>query len=204
MHDRLYLRLVPLLLVLLAGTFHLTRHWWRTEEPLPLDQRPVRWAEPLSLPGVDNLHEVSSTLFRGEQPTAEGLLELKERLGVKTVVNLRSFHSDREELGSSGLGHEHMTMKAWHPEDKEIVRFLRIVTDPAKTPVFVHCQHGADRTGTMCAVYRIAVEGWPRDDAIAEMTQGGFGYHATWGNLVDYLREFDIEATKNAAGLGRR
>jgi protein tyrosine phosphatase (PTP) superfamily phosphohydrolase (DUF442 family) len=41
-------------------------------------------------------------------------------------------------------------MKAWHPEEKEIVKFLKTVTDKTKTPVFVHCQHGADRTGLMC------------------------------------------------------
>lgn len=42
-------------------------------------------------------------------------------------------------------------MKAWHPGHKEIVRFLRIVTSPRRIPVLVHCQHGADRTGTMTA-----------------------------------------------------
>ncbi len=45
--------------------------------------------------------------------------------------------------------------------------FLRIVTDPKRVPVLVHCQAGADRTGTMCAVYRIAVRAgaWKRHPA---------------------------------------
>ena len=44
----------------------------------------------------------------------------------------------------------------------------------------MHCQQGADRTGTMMAFYRIAVQGWPKDDAIAEMKNGGYGFHSIW------------------------
>jgi protein tyrosine/serine phosphatase len=121
--------------------------------------RPASWAQPFKLDGVPNLHQINTNLYRSAQPTAQGMRNLSKK-GVKTVVNLRSFHSDRDEIGSSGLGYEHIYMKAWHPERKEIVRFLQIATDPKRTPVLVHCQHGADRTGTMCAVYRIAVQDW--------------------------------------------
>jgi hypothetical protein len=54
---------------------------------------------------------------------------LKEK-GVATVVNLRSFHSDLDEIGETGLACEYIYMKAWHPEREDIVRFLQIVTDP--------------------------------------------------------------------------
>jgi protein tyrosine/serine phosphatase len=125
-------------------------------------------------------------------------------MGVKTVVNLRSFHSDRDEIGDLPLQREHIWFKAWHAEDKEITRFLQIVTNTNHAPVFVHCQHGADRTGTMCAIYRIAVQGWSKDDAIKEMTDGGYGYHTIWKNLIEYLQKLDIEAIKKQAGLTSR
>ncbi len=159
-------------------------------EPGPRDSR---WATPIERPGVPNLHWVSEDLYRGGQPTAEGFGELS-RMGIKTVVNLRSFHSDRDEMGDTDLDYEHITMKAWHPEDKEVVRFLRIVTDPARRPVFVHCRYGADRTGTMCAAYRVVVEGWPVEDAIEEMVEGGFGFHKVWRPVLErYLRGLDYE-----------
>jgi hypothetical protein len=53
----------------------------------------------------------------------------------------------------------------------------------------------------MCAVYRIAVQDWTRDEAIEEMTKGGFGHHAIWKNLVDFIRTLDVEQIKRAAGI---
>jgi protein tyrosine/serine phosphatase len=158
------------------------------------------WAQRLEVPGVVNLHKVSEELYRGAQPTKEGMLQLKE-LGIKTIVNLRSFHSDRGEIGDTGLSYEHIYMKTWHAEDEEVVRFLKIVTDGDRTPAFVHCQRGADRTGTMCAIYRVAVQGWSKDEAIEEMTKGGFGFYSGWKNLINHIRELDIEKVKSKAGL---
>ncbi len=162
--------------------------------------QPSHWARPLQREGLPNLHQVTATLYRGAQPTATGMRQLKA-MGVRTVINLRSFSSDRDEIGDTGLTYEHIYMKAWHPEDKEIVRFLQIVTDKDHTPAFVHCQHGADRTGLMCAIYRVAVCDWTKEEAIREMTQGGFGHHAVWANLITFIEGLDIDAIKKQAGI---
>ncbi len=169
-------------------------------ETAPSAARPAAWAEPIEMTGVPNLHKVSDALYRSAQPTAEGMRNLKE-LGVKTIINLRSFHSDRGEIGETGLGYEHIYMKAWHPEEKEVVRFLQLVTDPDRTPVLVHCMHGADRTGVLSAVYRVAVEGWTKDEALRELTEGGFGFHRFWKNLPEWFENLDIDAMKRRAGL---
>lgn len=166
----------------------------------PAANRPVSWAQPVIIDGVPNLHQVGADLYRSAQPTAIGMQNLKQR-GIVTVVNLRSFHSDRDEIGDTALGYEHIYMKAWHPERKEAVRFLQIVTNPKRTPVLVHCQHGADRTGTMSALYRIAVQGWTKEEAIREMTEGGFGFHGIWKNLPNWIKELDIESIKKDAGV---
>jgi len=162
--------------------------------------RPDKWATPLKLPGLPNLHKVSDALYRGAQPTAQGMRELK-KLGVKTLVNLRMSGSDKDELGDTGLACEEIPMKPWHVEADEAVRFLKIVTDKARAPVFVHCQQGADRTGLACALYRIVVQGWTREEAIREMTRGGFGHHAIFGNLPRFIQELDVEDLKRRAGL---
>ena len=162
--------------------------------------RPAEWAQPVSLEGVPNLHRVSDTLYRSAQPTAEGMKNLK-RMGIKTIVNLRAFHSDEDEIGEIGLDNEHIGMHTWHPKKEDAVRFLGVVTDPDRLPVLVHCLHGADRTGTMCALYRIAIQGWTKQAAITEMTEGGFSFHGIWINLPDWIEDLDIEAIRQEAGI---
>ena len=99
--------------------------------------------------GRANLHKVSDDLYRGAQPTEEGVRQLKA-LGIKTIVNLRTLHSDRDEIGEThDVDSKRIATQPWAVTNDDIVRFLRIVTDPNRTPVYVHCQRGADRTGTM-------------------------------------------------------
>lgn len=124
-----------------------------------------------------------------------------KKSGIKTVVNLRAFHSDRDKLKGTNLNYEHINVTAWHLENEDIVRFLKIATDANPTPVFVHCQRGADRTGMMCAIYRVAVQGWSKDEAIEEMTKGEYGFYSMWQNLVDYIRGLNIEKIKQEAGI---
>jgi protein tyrosine phosphatase (PTP) superfamily phosphohydrolase (DUF442 family) len=170
----------------------------RAQTSLP--DRPAHWAGPVQLEGVPNLHRVSDTLFRSAQPSAEGMGNLKA-MGIKTIVNLRSFHSDRDQIKGTGLAYEHIYMKAWHPEEEDVVRFLQIVTNPKRTPVLVHCQHGADRTGAMCAIYRVAVQGWSKEEALKEMTEGGFGFHEIWEDLIWWIDALDLEGIKKRAGM---
>jgi hypothetical protein len=71
----------------------------------PANERPATWAQPVEVKGAPNLFKVSDSLYRSAQPTAEGMRNLKER-GIVTVVSLRSFHSDRDEIGSTGMAYE--------------------------------------------------------------------------------------------------
>jgi len=160
----------------------------------------TQWAQPLDVPGLPNLHRVSDELYRGAQPTAEGIRQL-ESLGIKTIINLRSSDTDRDILDPAGPTYERIPMVAWHAKDDDVVRFLQIVTDESRLPAFVHCQRGADRTGMMVAVYRVAVERWDKEQAIAEMTQGGFRFYSGWQNLVQYIRSLDIGAIRARAGI---
>jgi protein tyrosine phosphatase (PTP) superfamily phosphohydrolase (DUF442 family) len=162
--------------------------------------RPANWAAKLDRPGLPNLFKIDAGLYRGAQPTAEGIQELK-RLGVKTIIDLRDRHSDKDLLGDSKIAFEHIPMMPWKPKEAEVVRFLKIVTDKARQPVFVHCQCGADRTGTMCAIYRVAVDGWTKRQAIEEMTKGGFGFHPIWTNLPKFIEKLDVKKVKAKAGL---
>ena len=162
--------------------------------------RPANWAQKLEMAGVKNCYQVSTNLYRGAQPTAEGMKQLKAK-GIKTVINLRAFHSDQDEVAGTGLKSVRFETKPWHAEEEDVVGFLKVVTDTNHLPVFVHCQRGADRTGTMCAMYRIVVCGWTKPEAIDEMKNGGFDFNPSWHNLVSFIEKADIADIKRRAGL---
>lgn len=162
--------------------------------------RPAAWAVPLVMAGVPNLHKVDVGVYRSAQPSAIGMKNL-EAVGFKTVINLRAFHTDKDEVRGTGLRLEHIPMQAWSPEVKEVERFLTVVMDPAKRPVLFHCWHGADRTGTQAALYRVVVQGWTKEAAIDEMVNGGYGFHAVWTNLPPWIRDVDTASIKNKISL---
>jgi protein tyrosine phosphatase (PTP) superfamily phosphohydrolase (DUF442 family) len=147
----------------------------------------------VELSGVPNLYRVTENLYRSAQPTRTGFRNL-EAMGVRTVVNLRSFH--RDDVSGTGLRLINVPMHAWDPEMDEVLRVMRVLSDEEGGPYLVHCQHGADRTGMVTALYRMVFQGWSGDDAISEMTDGGFGYHAVWIEIPKFLRGADVERIK--------
>ncbi len=169
-------------------------------EPKPSGSRPGTWAKPLFMPGLDNFYRVSESLYRGAQPGPEGFRKL-HGMGIRTVINLRSMHSDADEIGGLPLRMVDIGCEAHDPDEDEVVEFLKAVTDSANHPVFVHCKHGSDRTGLMCAVYRVAVQGWEKEQAIEELTLGGFGFHKIYTDIPKFLRNMDVGKIMARAGL---
>lgn len=167
--------------------------------------RPRKWAQPLAA-GVEfpNLHRVNANLYRSAQPTEDGFRLLESQvslangdLPVKTVLSLRAVHAYAHlRPAGSPLQMEHIKFDARFPEDQDAIRFLRIVQSPQLQPVLVHCQHGADRTGSMLAIYRMVVENWSVAQALREMAEGGYGFNPLCQNLLQYVRTADIAALK--------
>jgi protein tyrosine/serine phosphatase len=157
--------------------------------------RPSEWAIPIQLPGVCNLYKINDNLYRSEQPSKQGMINLKQ-FGIKTIINLRAFHSDTDEIRGTGLLNEELSVKTWHIEDEDVVRVLRIIRKKENGPFLIHCQHGADRTGVISAMYRILEQGWSKDEAIKEMVDGGYGFNAVWSNIIRYVKNVDIEKIK--------
>lgn len=139
--------------------------------------------------GIPNFAKVAEEFYRGGQPTDRGFAELK-KMGIRTVVSLRVLNSDRENLVRLDMQYFRISFKHIHPEDEDVVAFLKIVTDSSNYPVFVHCRGGKDRTGMMVAIYRIVIQDWTKDQALAEMKE--FGFHEIWGTLQDYVEKLDV------------
>lgn len=150
----------------------------------------------IELEGTHNFHRINGDLYRAAQPSARGM-RVYEEYGIKTVINLRSMHSDMDEVRGTGLVLVEIPIITWSISEGDVIAVLQAIRDADK-PVLVHCQHGADRTGLMIAMYRIVEQGWSRENAAAEMLGGGYGFHSIWKNIPDFLEEADIEYIKRA------
>jgi len=139
---------------------------------------------------------VDTALVRGAQPSEQGLKLLKDG-GVKTVINLRNNHTtvkDEEIVAKQlGLNYVSIPLDGIHkPSAAAIKQFLSVVQDHAAQPVFVHCEHGEDRTGVMVAIYREEAYKWKADMAYQEAVIDGF--HPAYFWLTDAV--FDYEEQK--------
>lgn len=151
--------------------------------------------------GVSNLHRISPTLYRSEQPTALGMKNL-EKLGIRTVINLRAFNDDDDEVKGTQLRTEHVKILTWRIDDKHVIEVMRMLRKTENGPFLIHCQHGADRTGVMSAMYRVLEQGWTPEDALKELVGGGYGYHSVWKNIVRYVKSVDAAALREAIASG--
>jgi protein tyrosine/serine phosphatase len=62
----------------------------------------------------------------------------------------------------------------------------------------MHCKHGSDRTGLMAAMYRVVVQGWSKEQALKEMTEGGFGDSQHFHDSVRYVMQADVDRLHEA------
>jgi tyrosine-protein phosphatase SIW14 len=129
-----------------------------------------------TLRGVSNFGEVSTTLYRGAQPTSEGFDNLA-KMGVNIVVDLRgSREGERKAVTKRGMRYVAIPWRCFHPQDEFFARFLRLLRENPGKKVFVHCRLGDDRTGMMVAAYRMTRQGWTPEDARKEMEAYGVGW----------------------------
>ncbi len=163
---------------------------------LTQSQRPLTWAQPVALEGVPNLYQVTDNLYRSAQPNAAGFKALAAA-GVQTVVSVRQTVNDVPHGKDTGIAFARIPMKSRYVAENggwRVVRSLRAVyAGMEQGPTLIHCHHGADRTGLIVALYRILSQGWTREAALAELIDGGYGFHPIWANIPRYVGRVDLQ-----------
>ena len=141
----------------------------------------------------DNFHALDpgAQVYRSSQPGRAEFQELA-RYGFKSVLNLRSHHSDLKLIEGTGLREYRLRTHVLTREDME--EALRIIRD-AEKPLLIHCWHGSDRTGAVSAGYRIVFNNWTVNEALREFTTRAYGHHRRlYRALPVVLRTLDWEA----------
>lgn len=188
-------RLIPAICLSLVALFNLTHvHADETIEP-----RPAEWAQPVE--AQYNLFQMSPTLYRSALPD-RGVVPLLAKLKVVTVINFLP-ESDSSWLTTPGIEQVQLPYRTNHVDDADVLRSLRAIQSAeANGPVLMHCKHGSDRTGLMAAMYRVVVQGWSKEDALSEMTQGGFGDSTHFRDGVHYMMQADADKLRTALANG--
>jgi len=193
-----------LVCIMVAGSAHSARAQTETEtRPPALPQAPAgrpspvasdrdpEWATPMD--GTFNLHRVTSQFYRSAQLNRKDVARL-QALSIKTVVSLRAFHADTELLRKSGIKTVRISIYTWDIDDRQVIDALRAIRAAEQDgAVLLHCQHGADRTGLISAMYRMLYQGWSKERALDELVHGGYGFHSMWKNIVRYVQQVDLE-----------
>ncbi|KNH29402.1 protein tyrosine phosphatase [Pseudomonas syringae] len=161
--------------------------------------RPAEWAQSVEV--QYNLYQMSPTLYRSALPD-RGAVPLLKRLKVATVINFLP-ESDSRWLSTPGIAQVQLPYRTNHVDDADVLKALRTIqTAEAKGPVLMHCKHGSDRTGLMAAMYRVVVQGWSKEEALNEMTQGGFGDSTHFKEGVRYMMQVDVDKLRTALANG--
>jgi protein tyrosine/serine phosphatase len=146
----------------------------------------------LSAIRIDNFGAINDNYYRGAQPKGDDYRDLAA-LGVKTVIDLTKDGRDDEQgfVEAAGMKFHRIPLTTTdRPSDAAIAEFLSIVNDPANQPVYVHCQGGRHRTGTMTAVYRMTQDHWTAAQAYDEMKQFRFEGFPGHPELKDFVMHF--------------
>jgi tyrosine-protein phosphatase SIW14 len=146
---------------------------------------------------IDNFGRINENYYRGAQPETTDYADLAA-LGIKTVIDLtRDGRADEQPLvEKNGMKFFRIPLTTSdRPSQADVTQFLKLVTNPANFPVYVHCQGGRHRTGIMTAVYRMTQDGWTADQAYSEMKKFKFegfpGHPALKKFVYDYFSQMD-------------
>lgn len=125
--------------------------------------------------------------YRGAMPTPATIKLLKEKYGVKTIITLLS----KSQLTSwfvkaikdNWMEWINVPMSKYAPKKAE---WKKILAAFKGWNVFVHCKHGADRTGAIVARARIEIEWKNKDTAYKDMLK----YNAKVEKIKVYKESF--------------
>jgi protein tyrosine phosphatase (PTP) superfamily phosphohydrolase (DUF442 family) len=152
------------------------------------------FAKKIQAPGLSAVGKLNDFVFRGSQPNADGIKELK-KLGITTIVDLRgerqgTVETERALAEAAGMRLVSIRASGWSPPtDEQLAQFFSLLRKRPPETLYVHCWLGDDRTGVFLAAYRIAFEHWTPEQALREMYF--FHFKGFWHpSMKTYIRNF--------------
>lgn len=149
--------------------------------------------------------QVSENLWRGPRP--ENLEDLQKQ-GFERIISLESgvyefFHQDTletEEQRPKDFGMISYLVPMSDitaPSREDVFRVINLILF-TKKKTYLHCKSGVDRTGFVCAAFRMQTQGWTYDAAYAEWVNLGRHWWYDWWKL--WLKKYEVNEDNKQGG----
>ena len=146
--------------------------------------------------GVRSMHAFELGVNKTRVKTVVCLVDDQEIVQSPFVEELQYCHDHQIEVVRLPV-----LLGGW-PDGDQIASFLKIVNDPARQPVMVHCAQGVRRTGMMVAAYQMSVLGY--DAGRAQSALQTFGHsERTVGDIKRFIAVYDPKSQHMTQQLPR-
>ncbi len=141
---------------------------------------------------IRNFGQVNEHLYRGGEPTEDGLRELAN-LHVALDIDLReagtATEAERKIARSLGMQYVNVPFPPLSAPGRDLVKRVLSLMEPDDAGnIFVHCRRGKDRTGTIVACYRVEHDGW--DNRRAELEANRYGMSWAERGMRSFILHF--------------
>jgi len=144
--------------------------------------------QPGSIPGIENLRQVTPRILCGSQPESAESFEALARRGIKVIISVDGATPAIEEAHKHGLRYVHVPIGYGKIEPQKRADLVEAVKT-AGGPVFIHCHHGKHRGPAAAGYCGIATGELTRDQGVQLLTVAGTRKDYT--GLWDAIRQFE-------------
>jgi protein tyrosine/serine phosphatase len=142
-----------------------------------------------------NLHTVSEgVLYRSAQLSQQQFADAIQEYRLKSILNLRGAHPGEawydDEIAAAreaGIAHYDYPMSAKRRLAREQIEPILEIVRNAPKPLLIHCRSGADRSGLVAALFRLAIEHATPEEADRQLSlrYGHFPYLTSKTGAMD-------------------
>lgn len=144
-----------------------------------------------------NMVEIAPGVWRSNHPTFRRWKKLK-KMGIKSILNLRAisnkppYQTEARVCDRLGLKLLTASLSAGAAPEKEKILKLIEAFRTIEKPFLMHCKSGADRTGLASAIYLLAIENRPLDEARQMLSPKFLHLKFTKRGVLDaFLHEYE-------------
>ncbi len=176
------------LCLVLAFTFPLYGAEDRKPDTAPVGVFPKK----LDGSGVDNLYQLSDSLYSGSKPDGEEGFRFLSKLGVKTILSVDGVAPEAALAKKYGIGYVHVPISSEAIREEQASQIVKVAAEQPG-PLFIHCHYGMNRGPSAAAIVCIAQHGWTPEQATAWMKRAGTSANCT--GLFRDVRNFKAHSS---------